>query len=32
MALYYFTRRKHIERFNRAMPPWIRRLFVEMGP
>ena len=30
MALYYFTRRKHIERFNRATPPWIRRLFVEM--
>ena len=31
MALYYFTRRKHIERFNRATPQWIRRLFVEMG-
>jgi len=30
MALYYFTRRKHIERFNRATPEWIRRLFVEM--
>jgi len=31
MALYYFTRRKHVERFNRATPAWIRRLFVEMG-
>jgi len=30
MALYYFTRRKHVERFNRATPAWIRRLFVEM--
>ena len=30
MALYYFTRRKHIEQFNRATPQWIRRLFVEM--
>ncbi len=30
MALYYFTRRKHIERFNQATPQWIRRLFVEM--
>jgi hypothetical protein len=30
MALYYFTRRRHIEAFNRRTPAWIRRLFVEM--
>jgi hypothetical protein len=30
MALYYFTRRKHIQQFNRSTPQWIRRLFVEM--
>jgi hypothetical protein len=31
MALYYFTRGKHVERFNDATPAWIRRLFVEIG-
>jgi hypothetical protein len=31
MAAYYFTRRRHIESFNRKTPPWIRRLFVEIG-
>ena len=31
MALYYYTRRRHIEAFNRKTPPWIRRLLVEAG-
>lgn len=31
LALYYFTRRRRIEQFNRTTPAWIRRLFVEMG-
>ena len=31
MALYYFTRRRHIEAFNSKTPAWIRRLFVEIG-
>jgi len=31
MAIYYLTRRKHIEAWNRETPPWIRRLFVELG-
>jgi hypothetical protein len=30
LALYYFTRRRHIEAFNRQTPAWIRRLFIEM--
>ena len=30
LALYYFTRRRHIEAFNRQTPAWIRRLFTEM--
>jgi hypothetical protein len=31
MALYYFTRRRHVESFNRGTPPWIRRLFIDIG-
>jgi hypothetical protein len=31
MALYYYTRRRHVEAFNQKTPPWIRRLFVEAG-
>jgi len=31
MALYYFTRRKRIEAFLRSAPPWVLRLFAEMG-
>ena len=31
MALYYFTRRRHIEAFNAKTPEWIRRLFVAAG-
>jgi len=30
MAFYYFTRRKHVESFNRNTPEWIRRMFVEV--
>lgn len=29
MALYYFTRRKHILAFNAGVPEWIQRLFRE---
>jgi hypothetical protein len=29
LAGYYFTRRKHIETFNRQTPPWIRRLLID---
>ena len=31
MALYYFTRKHHLEAFNKQTPPWIRRLFIETG-
>jgi hypothetical protein len=31
MALYYFSRRKHIETFNAQTPEWVRRIFVETG-
>ena len=31
LALYYFTRRKHVAAFTAATPEWIRRLFVEIG-
>jgi hypothetical protein len=31
MALYYFTRNRHVESFNRGTPEWIRRLFIEIG-
>ena len=30
MALYYFTRRKHVEAFNRETPEWVRKIFVEV--
>ena len=30
MALYYFTRRKSVEAFNRETPEWVRRIFVEV--
>ena len=30
MALYYFTRRKPIESFNRDTPEWVRRIFIEV--
>jgi len=29
MALYYWTRRRHLEAFARQTPPWVRRLLVE---
>jgi len=29
MAFYYFSRRKHVDAFNRNTPEWIRRMFVE---
>ncbi|MBN2583960.1 MAG: hypothetical protein JXL80_12915 [Planctomycetes bacterium] len=29
-ALYYFTRKRHIEAFARETPAWIQRLFIEM--
>lgn len=32
MALYYFTRRKWLEAFQRQTPPWVRRLLVECEP
>jgi len=31
LALYYFTRRRHLEAFRRETPEWVRRLFVELG-
>jgi len=31
MALYYLSRRKHIDAWNRETPAWIKRLFAEMG-
>lgn len=31
LALYYLTRRKHIDAYNRDTPPWVARLFSEMG-
>ena len=31
MALYYLSRRKHIEAWNRDTPAWVKRLFSEMG-
>jgi hypothetical protein len=31
MALYYNTRRKYLETFNRQTPPWVRRLLVEFA-
>jgi hypothetical protein len=31
LALYYFTRRKHLAVHQQATPAWIRRLFTELG-
>jgi hypothetical protein len=31
MALYYVTRRRHVEAFRRETPEWILRLFIELG-
>lgn len=31
MALYYYTRRRYVDAFNRQTPAWIRRLFIEVG-
>ena len=31
LAFYYLTRRKHIDAYNRDTPPWVARLFSEMG-
>ena len=30
MAVYYFSRRKCVETFNRRTPEWVRRVFVEV--
>ncbi len=30
LALYYFSRRKHVEAFNRETPEWVRRIFLEV--
>jgi hypothetical protein len=29
MAAYYFTRKKHIDKFNRLTPLWVKRLLIE---
>jgi len=29
-AVYYFSRRKYVETFNRRTPEWVRRVFVEV--
>ncbi|MGB3193875.1 MAG: hypothetical protein WBC39_01115 [Phycisphaerae bacterium] len=29
-AVYYFSRRKYVETFNRQTPEWVRRVFVEV--
>jgi hypothetical protein len=31
LALYYFTRVRRVAAFHRTTPPWVRRLFVEIG-
>ncbi len=31
LALYYFTRKRHLEALAQANPPWVRRLFIELG-
>ena len=30
LALYYFSRRKHVEAFNRETPEWVRKVFLEV--
>jgi hypothetical protein len=30
LALYYFTRKKHLEALERSTPPWVQRLFAEL--
>lgn len=30
MALYYFSRRKYVEAFNRETPAWVRKVLVEV--
>ena len=30
LALYYFSRRKHVEAFNRETPAWVRRVLAEV--
>ncbi|MCX5653430.1 MAG: hypothetical protein NTY65_02095 [Planctomycetota bacterium] len=32
LALYYFTRQKFLDAFQRGTPPWVRRLLIECGP
>ena len=32
LALYYFTRQKFLDAFQRGTPPWVRRLLVECTP
>ena len=29
LAMYYFTRRRHLEAFHSQTPPWVQRLFIE---
>lgn len=31
LALYYFTRRPYLETLQRTTPPWVQRLFTELG-
>lgn len=31
LALYYYTRRRHLHAFHTQTPSWVRRLFVETG-
>jgi hypothetical protein len=31
LALYYFTRRRHLEALQQSTPPWVQRLFSELN-
>jgi hypothetical protein len=31
LAMYYFTRKRHLEAFTAATPAWVQRLFSELG-
>jgi hypothetical protein len=30
LAVYYFTRKKHLEALQRSTPAWVQRLFAEL--
>jgi hypothetical protein len=31
MAVYYFSRRRHLELFRQSTPEWVRQIFIETG-